>query len=273
MVASATGSPLPIAGYLPLSNGYTVEYQDVGEGEPIVVVPGLAGGIALLEPLISSLSAHHRVIACQLRGECHGLFDRGYPFGQFAKDLDQLIGRLRLERPGLIGVSFGGAVALDYATRCSHKLAFLAVQGVGKRYVPGFFGNVAREVLDRLPLPDDNPFVNQFFRVLIGDRRMRNDYYDFVVDRCWRTDQSVMAHRFALLDDFDIEARLSSVVSPTLVLGAERDVLVSPAEARDLAGQLPHSRFDAVSQAGHLAFVTHSRLVSERIADFAQSIR
>ena len=57
------------------------------------------------------------------------------------------------------------------------------MQGVGKRFNPGFFGEVARKVLDRLPLPNDNPFINQFFSVLMGDRRRQGDRFDFVVDR------------------------------------------------------------------------------------------
>ncbi|MFO0947560.1 MAG: alpha/beta fold hydrolase [Planctomycetota bacterium] len=258
-------------GYVQLRDGYTAEYIDAGEGEPVVLVPGLAGGLALLEPLIQELSGHFRVLAYQLRGEERGLFERRFGFRQLVQDLDEVICQFALERPGLIGASFGGAIALDFATRNSHRLSFLAVQGSSYRYAPGLFGDVARRVLDRLPLPFDNPFVNQFFSVLIGGRRKEGDRFDFIVDRCWQTDQSVMAQRFAMLEEYDIRDQVRSLRVPTLVLNGERDIMVPTREAKSFADQVPHGRYEEIAAAGHLAFVTHVPELSRRIQVFGQS--
>src|SRR5262245_48643291 len=55
-------------GYAHLEN-YTAEYCEWGDGPPVVLVPGLAGGFELLGPLARLLARDFRVIAYQLRGE------------------------------------------------------------------------------------------------------------------------------------------------------------------------------------------------------------
>jgi pimeloyl-ACP methyl ester carboxylesterase len=252
-----------------LSSDYTAEYIDCGKGRPIVLVPGLAGGIGLLEPLIDELAKSHRVIAYELRGEGPSLFQRDYHFNRLVQDLGELINQLRLERPGVVGVSFGAAIAVEFATRHSRRLSFLAAQGASKVYHPGLFGDVARQVLDNLALPENSPFVNQFFSLLIGSRRREGDQFDFIVRRSWDTDQSVMAHRMALLDEYDPQDRLSQIHTPSLILAGEQDVLVPMGESRELASLIPSAEFRSIDRAGHLAFVTHARRLGREIQEFA----
>src|SRR5439155_27220343 len=133
-----------------------------------------------------------------------------------------------LEAPPVMGVSFGGVLALEYAARRPHGLSSLIVQGAGARFERGLLQQVAGAVLSRYPLPSDNPFVNQFFNLLFGSRQRPGPLFQFVTQQCWQTDQSVMAHRFQLVETFDIQSRLHLISAPTLLLAGERDLLVSP---------------------------------------------
>jgi pimeloyl-ACP methyl ester carboxylesterase len=101
------------------------------------------------------------------------------------------------------------------------------VQGAGARFERTLLQQVAGFVLSRYPFPHDNPFVNQFFNLLFGGRQRPDGLFEFVTRQCWQTDQSVMAHRFHLLQQFDLGERLDCIRVPTLVLTGDRDVLVS----------------------------------------------
>src|SRR5262245_26072732 len=57
-----------ITGYAHLSR-CAVSYKEWGDGPPLVLVPGLAGGYELLGPLARLLAADFRVISYELRGE------------------------------------------------------------------------------------------------------------------------------------------------------------------------------------------------------------
>lgn len=255
-------------GYAHLSN-YTVEYSEAGSGPPIVLVPGLAGGFDLLGPLARCLSPHFRVISYQLRGE-DNCFALRRPFGlmDLVKDLGEFLDGMCLETPAVFGLSFGGTIALEFAARHPHRLSHLVLQGTGARLEPGLLPQVAGTVLKRYPLPADSPFVNQFFNLFFGCAQNKDDRFDFVTRQCWQTDQSVMAHRFGLVEGFDIERRLERIRVPSLILAGERDVMVTPRSLQELKEGIPHARMQSLPRCGHLAFVTHPELVSEKVRDF-----
>jgi pimeloyl-ACP methyl ester carboxylesterase len=250
---------------------YTAELVETGTGSPIVLIPGLAGGFELLGPLARALGSTHHVYRYQLRGE-NDCFVLRHPFDldDLVEDLAELLDSLRLENPTLMGLSFGGIIALKFAIRYPYRVNRLIVQGAGARYERGLIQQIASTVLARFPLPADSPFVNQFFNLLFGGRQKRDSLFEFVTRQIWQTDQSVMAHRFRLVEDLDLESRLPAIKAPTLVLAGERDVLVSPGSIASLCEHIPNVRHTQLPSCGHLAFVTKPDLVVKSVARFLQ---
>jgi pimeloyl-ACP methyl ester carboxylesterase len=250
-----------------------VAYQEWGEGPPLILVPGLAGGFELMGPLARLLAERFRVISYQLRGEddCFAI-RRGFDLNDLTDDLAEFLDWYGLESPALLGVSFGGVLALEYATRYPGRLEALVVQGVGARLERGLIQRVAGSVLADYPLPPDNAFVNQFFNLLFGTRQKQGPLFEFVTRQCWQTDQSVMAHRFRLVEQFDLAGRLGRVHAPTLVLRGDRDVLVSDASLNDLCEELPNATLVRLADQGHLAALTAPRRVAEEVGRFLSRV-
>jgi len=238
----------------------------MGRGEPIVLVPGLAGGWELLVPLAQRLARRHEVILTGLRGD-GGLDGRPVAahVGDYARDLAGLIEQLGLERPTVMGVSFGAAVALELAVEFPHRLGGLVVQGAEARFRQTLAASIARRVLERYPLPGDNPFLNQFFNLLHGCKPEPGPLVDFVLRRCWETDQAVMAARLRALEAFDVADRLWRIDVPTLVLAGPRDVIVPPQRQRALAAAIAGARFELLEGAGHIGFLTHAEDVARHV--------
>jgi pimeloyl-ACP methyl ester carboxylesterase len=255
-------------GYAQLEN-YTAEFCEWGEGPPLVLVPGLAGGYELLGPLARRLARHYRVISYQLRGESDPfMLRRRFGLADLVQDLAEFLQWHCLECPAILGVSFGGVLALEFAARQPHRLSRLIVQGAGARFERSLLQQGAALILDRYPLPADNPFVNQFFNLLFGGRQRPGPLVDFVVRRCWQTDQSVMAHRFHLVEQFDLGPRLHRISAPALILTGDRDLLVSPGNLRTLLEGMPQAESVKLANCGHLAFVTHPDRVAAEVHRF-----
>lgn len=230
----------------------------MGRGEPIVLVPGLAGGWRLLAPLARRLATTNEVILLGLRGDCGTLASPAYEsISRYARDVADRIEQLRLERPTVCGVSFGGAVALELATENPGLVGALVLHGTEARFHSGLGALIARRVLERFPLPRDNRFVNQFFNLLYGGKPEPGPVMEFVVERCWQTDQAVMASRIRALESFDVSDRLWRIDVPTIVVAGMRDVIVPPARQRALADSIPGARFESIAGAGHIGFLTH----------------
>ena len=257
-----------------VGDGGGVDVVRMGQGEPIVLVPGLAGGWELLVPLARRLARHHEVILYGLRG------DRGPAIGPvaacvgaYARDLAGLIEQLRLERPTVLGVSFGGAVALELAVEFPHRLGALVVLGAEARFRQVLAATIARRVLERYPLPGDNRFLNQFFNLLHGCKPEPGPLVDFVIRRCWETDQAVMAARLRALEAFDVADRLWRIDVPMLVLAGSRDVIVPADRQRSLAAAIGGARFETLPDAGHIGFLTHGREIARQVGQLLRQAR
>lgn len=236
-----------------------VEVVRLGHGEPIVIVPGLAGGWKLVEPLARHLARTHEVILYGLAGDPGAAQRvRHDTIADYALDLAELITTLRLERPTVLGVSFGGAVALQLAVERPSVVGELVVSGIASSFSGGLGPTIALHVLEKYPLPPSNPFINQFFNLLHGGKPRSEADAEFVVERIWETDQGVMASRLRALDGFDVSDRLWRVDCPSLIAAGARDVIVTPAQQRELAQAIPGARFETLSDSGHLGFLTHS---------------
>lgn len=87
-----------------------------GDGPPIVLLHGLASNAHIWDAVAPILARQGRVVAPDQRG--HGLSDKpddGYDFARVVADARALVAVLDLERPTLVGHSWGGNVALQYA--------------------------------------------------------------------------------------------------------------------------------------------------------------
>jgi pimeloyl-ACP methyl ester carboxylesterase len=234
-----------------------------------VVVPGIAGGMGLLSPLIRELSRSFQVFTYHLRGEddCFALRQR-FGITDLAADLHEFVDHLGLERPAILGVSLGGAIALELALAHPWRIGSLAVQGIGPRFEAGLLQEMTGRVLSAYPLPPDSPFFNQFFNLFFGGKQRPGPLVDFIVRQCWQTDQGVMAHRFRLFEKLDFSERLKKIRTKSLIMAGDRDLLVSVASLREMARLMPHSRAVQLPGCGHLAFVTHPERVAAEMAAF-----
>jgi pimeloyl-ACP methyl ester carboxylesterase len=247
----------------------------LGRGDPLVLIPGLAGSWKLVLPLARRLARHFEVITYGLRGDGHFPVGSGgiWDIGGHADDLADLIDHLGLERPTVFGVSFGGAIALELALEHPSCLGSLIVQGADAKFPSTIGTSIARRVLERFPLPADNRFVNQFFNLLHGSKPDPGPLVDFVAERIWETDQSVIAQRLAQLEIFDVCDRLWRIEAPTLVLAGTKDAIVKPARQKLLAQSIPGARLEMLEGAGHIGFLTHRAEVARQVVRHLRRVK
>jgi pimeloyl-ACP methyl ester carboxylesterase len=94
-----------------------LHYLTVGRGREIVMLHGFLGNLAVWHLAIApALRSEFRITTCDLRG--HGYSDvtaDGYTTSSLARDLKGVLDALGLERPILVGHSFGADVCLHFA--------------------------------------------------------------------------------------------------------------------------------------------------------------
>jgi pimeloyl-ACP methyl ester carboxylesterase len=100
-------------------------------GSPIVLAHGLASNSRIWDDVAPRLAERHHVVALDQRG--HGLSDRpaestgGFTFDKVVGDLLGLMDVLRLNRPVLVGHSWGGNVVLQCAATYPDRVGGLVL--------------------------------------------------------------------------------------------------------------------------------------------------
>jgi pimeloyl-ACP methyl ester carboxylesterase len=97
-------------------DGARLHYVEAGEGPPILLIHGLGGQLRNFSyALLERLAETNRVILLDRPGAGHSPRITGYGIAEHAALVARFIQALELDRPIVVGHSFGGAVALALA--------------------------------------------------------------------------------------------------------------------------------------------------------------
>ncbi|HEX8231582.1 MAG TPA: alpha/beta hydrolase [Chloroflexia bacterium] len=233
-------------------DGTHIYYEERGEGEPILVLPGFTEDTADLEELISGLAQSYRVIAADLLGSGRSEpIPREYSPDFYLEDahtMSALLRHLGIEKAHVAGFSDGGEVALLMAVHYPDLVRSLIVWGAAGTLGTG---DIA-PTLDTIYNMIDHP---------VEDLQGWSDYIkqQYGVEAGRATMQSWSAASKAILErGGDISfSRAHEIRCPALIISGELDPFVTPNMTRDLASRIPDATFHIVPGVGHA--VHHDR--------------
>ncbi len=111
-------------------NGININYKDYGnkDGLPIVYLHGWGQNIQMMEPIANPLIKTHHLVILDLPG--FGTSDEpdyAWTLDDYVEMIHTLLQKLNINKPNLIGHSFGGKLSLLYASKYEvDKLMLLA---------------------------------------------------------------------------------------------------------------------------------------------------
>jgi pimeloyl-ACP methyl ester carboxylesterase len=191
---------VPTDSYLLLHN-LRFHYRNWGgDGRPVVLLHGLASNARIWDLVAPQLTPHFRVLALDQRS--HGLTDRaedGFDFPGIVRDLHAFVEALDLQRPLLVGHSWGASTVLQYAVgRPGGSAGIVLVDGGFNEMsaVPGMTWEKAERLL-RPPDLDGMP-REQFLERLKG--WLDSSYSETVAE--------IVLASFEITDDDAIRRRL-----------------------------------------------------------------
>jgi pimeloyl-ACP methyl ester carboxylesterase len=248
-------------------DGVRLAYVEAGTGDPpIVLVHGMLGTYRLMAPLFEHLSARHRVVSVDLRG--HGDSDK--PRGDYGNyvycaDFLALFEQLHLQRPVVIGHSFGGSVLLYLAAEHPEAVGGLVLLDSGVRSLASKAAELGppNESIGAEPTQPTDFFVNRLFGP---------DDPPAVRDACLAEIKGVPAYASAAMQrtvlGFDSGAAAARCTVPSLFILAEKPFT----DAETLARLGPNWRVSQVVGSGHFVQLVVPNQVNAMIDRFVELI-
>jgi len=246
------------------------------DAPPLVLLHGYMATSTMWTPNIADFSQDYRVYAIDVMGQ-PGKSVPGEPVrseSDYAEWLTATLDALHLDRVSLLGMSYGGWLALNYAIAAPHRVQRLVLLSPGGGFVP-----MARQFGPRGLLMVWFPSrftVNSFMRWLGFRERPGDPQTTRVLDVMYL---GLKHFRMALetlrvLPVMFPDDTLRAMRVPTLLLVGEHEVICDPATALDRARQLfPDVQCELVPRSSHEMCFSQHRLVDARVLAFLNESR
>lgn len=210
-----------------------------------------------LRPYFDRFASSMQVIYVDHRGNGRSGGDdpATWNLAQWAADVKSFCDVLSIERPIVLGHSFGGMVAQAYATTYPGHARGLVLSSTAPRF--GYSGRLA--AFERAGGASARRIAERFFTV--GDKAAAEEYARTVIplyvsnrgaidaDAAARTIRRIdVANHFFRVPDgeihrMDFRCALASICVPTLVIsGGDGDLMTPPSDSEDIASAIPRGQ-------------------------------
>jgi pimeloyl-ACP methyl ester carboxylesterase len=242
-------------------NGLKLYYEIEGDGEPVILIPGFAAGRWIWFKQTSDLSREFRVITFDPRGVSASDKPAGpQTISLLADDVAQLLRMIGVESAHIVGASFGGFVAQEFALKypsMTRKLVLCCTSFGGPNHVA--------------PAPE-TLLALASTKGLNGEERMRANLLlafspEFVRTQTAEIDEVVQLRaanevpehiylsQWQAATTFDAESQVERIDKPTLVLSGDADVIVPVQNSHNLAAKIPRAELRIVAGGSHTFFI------------------
>jgi pimeloyl-ACP methyl ester carboxylesterase len=211
-------------------NGFKLHYEIEGDGEPLVLIPGFGSGLSIWTRQTPALSRSFRIVSFDPRGiDASDKPEGPQSIGLLADDLARLLLALHIPRVHILGVSFGGFVAQEFALKyplMTRKLVLSCTSFGGPNHVQ--------------PETSD---------LLAATKELNSSQFEAALS-------------------FNAEARVEGIRRPTLVLSGDADAVVPVQNSCNLAAKIPGAELRIVEGGSHTFFIERADEFNEIVTEF-----
>lgn len=252
------------------SNGARLAYRVDGpvDAPPLVMVNSLGTDLRMWDPQIALLSDTLRIIRYDCRG--HGASDvpaGDYTIEQLGLDLLALLDTLHIEQAHLCGLSLGGIVALWVAITYPNRVARAVFANTAARIgtIDSWHTRIDAVRTGGMAAIRDT-ILTRFLSTQF--RQHHPETVRQISAMLEATHPIGYIGACAALRDADLQAMVSTIRIPSLILAGALDESTPPSQSQELHAAIAGSQLMKFSEVAHLSNVERPEEFSEYVLNF-----
>jgi len=237
--------------------GKKIYYEVHGEGAPLVILNGIMMSTVSWSMFLPELIKKNQVILLDF-------FDQGQSDKmehEYKQDLqvevvNAVIQELKLDKINLLGISYGGEVALQFALKYGHFVKKLLLFNTSAWTNP-WLHDIGAGWKQVAKTNDGELFYNVTIPIIYSPRfyvqnaegmNARKEILKTVFN------PSFLAAVFRLIESaegYDIRDRLPNIKAKTLIVGSDFDFITPAPDQQEIHDGIPHSTYFEIKNCGH----------------------
>ena len=255
----------------------SIYYEILGDGEPVLFFNGSGATLSSSSALIAALAKNNMVLAHDQRGLGKTSIPEGpYSMSMYAADAAALLDSVGWTSCSVVGISFGGMVAQEFAVTWPervNKLVLLCTSAggvAGSSYPLHELAHLSPdERQGRMATLTDTRFTPQWLAEHPNDAQMLAMRAE---QAATPKDKNVLKGERLQLQariGHDVADRLHRITAPTLVAAGKYDGIAPVQNSEEIVARIPHAQLKTY-EGGHL-FTAQDRQAMRDIWAFLQS--
>ena len=269
-------------------HGHRRAFVRTGSGPALLLLHGLGCDHTTWEPVIRELARRHTVIAPDLLG--HGLSDKpraDYSLGGYANGMRDLLTVLGIDSATVVGHSFGGGVAMQFAYQFperTERMILVAPGGLGPDVTPAIRAITSpgfEPLMRLLTLPGIRHVGVAGLRARAGTGLHATRDLDEVADiyESFRDRSTLAAIRHVTRAVVDFKGQIVTMTDraylteavPMCVIWGEDDAVIPASHAQTAEALAPGARVELIPNAGHFPHKDHPQRFVKIVASFLRT--
>jgi pimeloyl-ACP methyl ester carboxylesterase len=252
----------------------SLEYDDIGDGVPLLLIHGFLLDRTLWRPQIAGLTQIYRVIAPDLRGfgqssDTHG---ETMTMEQYAADIKSVLDSANVKQAVIGGISMGGYIALAFYAQYADRVRGLILANT--RAVPDSKEARQARLTNAQKVSDVGPssLVETMAPQML--KSAPNAEIEIAARSMMMRQRSpgIMSALRGMAARPDRTALLRFVTVPVLIVSGAQDALIPPSESEAMHALIPNSRLVIIKDAGHLSNLDEADAFNQEIREFYKQV-
>ncbi len=234
---------------------------------PLVLIHGLGASTKMWFPQIPAFSAHFPVILIDLPG-CgkSSAIEGEYRIEDAVELVRNTLSKMNINRINILGISFGGFVALEYANKYTDEVNSLILASTPNGFSDTYKTGALKMLQTYKDLSIKEIIENRIDKAF--GKLASNEIKDYLIEIIVQTEHSVYLNMAHAPLSYNFQKSSRNITQKTLIINGELDYLATIESANIIKKQIQNSSVYILKDTGHACSMENPVAFNKQVLKF-----